>query len=167
MTHYTREELLALGFASVGRDVSVSKDVRFFAISGSLGDNVRIDTYAILTGDIVLAERVHISPFCFLSASGGRITMHADSGVGSHVALLTKSDDYTAAEVNDDNKLSGDITVGQNTIIGSGCKLFPGVTVGANASIGSHCILTTDVKPGDMVVSRGASTITVGNRLET
>ncbi|MDA0979578.1 MAG: acyltransferase, partial [Proteobacteria bacterium] len=71
MTPYSREELLALGFESVGADVMVSRDVRFFAISGSLGDRVRIDTYCIVTGQVELGADVHIAPLCFLSATGG------------------------------------------------------------------------------------------------
>lgn len=161
---FTKEELLAFGFASVGDGVAVSRDVRFFAISGSMGNNVRIDTFTILTGDIVLEHDVHLSPLCFLSATGGRITMQQGSGIGPQCALLTKSDDYTREDLGIEGKVAGNIQIGSNTIIGAGCKIFPGVNIGADASIGGHCMITHDVKPGDMVISRGVSTITVGNR---
>lgn len=161
---FSREELLALGFASVGNDVTVSRDVRFFAIEGSLGNNVRIDTYTIVTGHIILEDDVHLSPLCFLSATGGKITMEKGSGIGPQCAILTKSDDYTRTDLAAEGKVAGDIRIGSNTIIGAGCKVFPGVNIGADASIGGNCLITNDVKPGDMIISRGASSITVGNR---
>ncbi len=162
--NYTREELLELGFSSVGNDVIVSRDVRFFAISGSIGNQVRIDTFTILTGDIELEDNVHLSPLCFLSATGGRITMEKGSGIGPQCAILTKSDDYTRDDLEKEGKVSGPIHIGHHTIIGAGCRIFPGVTIGPEASIGGNCMITSDVNAGDMVVSRGASTITVGKR---
>ena len=90
--------------------------------------------------------------------------MQQGSGIGPQCAILTKSDDYTREDLGEEGKVAGDIRVGSNSIIGAGCKIFPGVTIGAGASIGGNCMITNDVKPGDMVISRGASTITVGNR---
>ncbi|MBL6689007.1 MAG: acyltransferase [Pseudomonadales bacterium] len=164
--NFTRDELLEIGFSSVGNNVIVSRDVRFFAISGSLGNNIRIDTFTILTGEIVLEDNVHLSPLCFLSATGGRITMEDGSGIGPQCAILTKSDDYTRGDLSSEGKVAGDISIGHHSIIGAGCKIFPGVTIGPEVSIGSNCMITSDVKAGDMVVSRGASTITVGNRAD-
>ena len=162
--NFTSEELLALGFSSVGNNVIVSRDVRFYSITGSLGDSVRIDTYSVITGDVSLGNHVHIAPLCFLSATGGKISMADGSGMGPQVALLTKSDDYTAPDLTADSKVEGDIVIGANAIIGSGCKILPGVTIGSNVSIGSNCVITSNVKNGDIIVSRGASNLTVGNR---
>ena len=166
MDNYAAEELTALGFSSVGKNVVVAREVRFYAIEGFLGDNVRIDTYCILTGNIELHDNVHIAPLTFLSATGGKISMGAGAGTGPQVAMLTKSDDYTAADLEQAGKLSGDITVGAGTIIGAGCKLLPGITIGEEASIGSNCVITSDIRAGDMVVSRGAANITIGNRYD-
>ena len=87
--------------------------------------------------------------------------------MGSHVALLTRSDDYTAPDLADHDKLEGDIVIGERTNIGTGCKIFPGITVGHDVSIGANCAVTTDVKAGDVVISRGAALITVSNRLDS
>lgn len=165
--HYTREELLAAGFSSVGDNVAIARDVKLYAIAGKLGDNVRIDTYCILTGQVTLGDNVHIAPLCFLSATGGEIVMEAGSGMGPQVALLTKSDDYTTADLATADKVSGSIRVGANSIIGTGCKIMPGVTIGHDASIGTACVVTRNVKAGDMLVSRSASVLTMGNRLES
>lgn len=166
MSRYTREELIKAGFSKVGENVTVAREVKLYAIEGTLGNNVRIDTYSILTGKVTLGDNVHIAPLCFLSATGGEIVMEADSGMGPQVALLTKSDDYTTQDLAGAEKVSGSIHVGANSIIGSGCKIMPGVTIGHDASIGTACVLTRDVNAGDIVVSRSASVMTMGNRLK-
>ena len=167
MTNLSREELLALGFSKVGEDTHVSRDARFYSVSGSISDGVRIDAFAIITGEVHLGVQTHISPHCFLSATGGVITMEDCAGIGPQVCLLTKSDNYTAADLTRENKLAGDIRLGRYCILGAGCKVFPGVTIGEQASVGSNCVVSRDIAPGDIVVSRGAPLISVGNRLES
>ena len=167
MNNYTREELLALGFSHVGQNTAVSRDARFFNISGELEDQVRIDAFSIITGEVHLGRSTHVSPLCFLSATGGAIYMEDSSGIGPQVSLLTKSDNYTAADLTEANKLAGDIRIGQHSILGAGCKVFPGVTIGRHASIGSNCVVSKDVAAGDIVVSRGAPLISMGNRLDS
>jgi acetyltransferase-like isoleucine patch superfamily enzyme len=167
MNNYTREELLALGFSHVGQETMVSRDVRFFDIRGVLDDQVRIDAYTIITGEVHLGQSTHVSPLCFLSATGGVIVMEESSGIGPQVSLLTKSDNYTSADLTEENKLAGDIHIGRHSILGAGCKVFPGVTIGGHASIGSNCVINRDVAAGDMIVSRGAPLISMGNRLDS
>jgi len=161
---FSKKELLEIGFEEVGSNVQISRDVRFFAIKGRLGNNVRIDTYSILSGHIELFDNVHIAPLCFLSATGGKIMMAAGSGMGPQVAMLTRSDDYTAASTKAADKVYGHILVGENSILGAGGKILPGVNIGDNVSIGSNCVVSSDIQAGEMVVSRGASLVTVGHR---
>lgn len=52
---YTREELLSLGIKSVGENVYISRKSSFYGCSEiSIGSNVRIDDFCILSG------RVHL-----------------------------------------------------------------------------------------------------------
>ncbi len=159
----TKEELLELGFSSVGENVVVSPDARFFAINGSLGDNVRIDAFAILTGNITLGNNVHISPFCFLGGTGGKIEMANRSGLSTHVSIFTKSDDYTTTNKGAD-KVSGDVIIGEGSIIGSGSKIMPGVTIGEEVRAGCNTVLSKDVESGSIIVSRGIGIVTLASK---
>lgn len=151
---YSTEELLAIGFRSVGKNARVSRDARFFEISGSLGDNVRIDAFTVITGNIRVGTGVHISPFCFLGGTGGEISMEDHSGLSSHVSLFTKSDDYSGAGTGG-GKITGGIRVGQRTVVGSGSTILPGVVIGENAKIGCACVVSHNIDAGTIVVSRG------------
>src|SRR6185295_7819409 len=94
----SREELLAIGFSAVGSDCKVSRHAHFFATSGKLGDGVRIDALAILTGHIELDDHAHVSPFSFLGGTGGKIKFGKHAGISTHCSLFTKTDDYTGSK---------------------------------------------------------------------
>ncbi|MGD2117442.1 MAG: hypothetical protein PVG66_03725 [Chromatiales bacterium] len=161
---YSREQLIELGFEQVGKDVRVSCDARLFAINGRLGDSVRIDAYAILTGHIVLGNSVHISPFCFLGGTGGVIEMQDHAGLSTHVSVFTKSDDYSDAVVGAD-KLTGDVFIGERSIVGSGCTIMPGVQIEHDVSVGINCVINQKLDKGSLVVNRGIGLVTLANRL--
>ena len=160
----TTEELLARGFREVGKGVQVSRDARFFGVDGVLGDEVRIDAFAILTGRIRLHAGVHISPFSFLSGAGGVIEMHPGSGVASRVTIYTKSADYTGSEVSASKKVAGDVSIGENSIVGTGSTIMPGVSIGPNVSIATNSVVTKDIEAGSIVINRGLQLVTVGRR---
>jgi acetyltransferase-like isoleucine patch superfamily enzyme len=156
---FSRDELLALGFAEVGEDTRVSRRAIFYASAGRIGDRVRVDDMAIFTGHVELGDDVHISPFCFLGGTGGKIVMGARSGISTHVSIFTKSDDYRANADEHAAKVTGDVSIGDNTIFGAQCVILPGSTVGANCRIGVGCVVTGEVAPASRVVSAAIKTV--------
>ena len=161
---YNKQELLAIGFSSVGDNVVASRDARLFAITGSLGNNVRIDAFAILTGNIILQDNTHVSPFCFLGGTGGSITMKCNSGMSTHVSIFTKSDDYTSTKIGPSAKLTGHVFVGENSIIGSGSTIMPDVTIGENVNIGCNSVINQNIEKGAIMISRGLGLIQLAER---
>lgn len=161
---YSKAELRRIGFKSVGKDTRVSKDARLFAIHGELGDFVRIDAYAILTGRILLKDRVHISPFCFLGGTGGAIRMGSDSGLSIHVTLFTKSADYASEHLTESKKLTGNIVIGNRSIIGVGSTIMPGTSIGKDVSVGCNCVINHNIEDGSIIVNRGIGLVTLSKR---
>lgn len=162
--HFTNQELIDMGFVSVGSNTQISRDVKFYSCSGSIGSEVRIDAFAILTGNIQVEDGVHISPFCFLSGAGGLIRMCSGSGIGSHSAIFTKSDPYSISDLVSNIKVLGSVIIGPQVIIGSGCKILPAVNIGARAVIGCNSVIAENIPAASIVVSRAASLVRLGSR---
>lgn len=56
---YSEEELRALGFKSIGKGCRISRKACFYGVeSMSVGDNVRIDDFCILSGSITLGSHI-------------------------------------------------------------------------------------------------------------
>lgn len=159
MSILSKSELLDLGFTSVGENTKVSCKAALFSISGSLGSNVRIDAFATMTGQVNLADHVHISPYSFLNGTGGGITMHAFSGVSTHVSIFTKSDDYASRGDYPRKKISGSVTIGEHTILGSQCVVLPNIHIGNYCSIGTGCIVGEDIPDQSNFISTSVKMI--------
>ena len=69
---YSDEELMELGFQSIGKNVSISKKCSIYNSSQmSIGSNVRIDDFCILSGNITIGNYVHISAYTALYGKYG------------------------------------------------------------------------------------------------
>ena len=88
---YTNDELLDLGFQCVGSHVLISRKASLYGTKGmQIGDNVRIDDFCILSGEITLGSNIHIGAYSALYGSmgielGGTICMYNFSTVFSNI----------------------------------------------------------------------------------
>lgn len=92
---YTQEELQGLGLSSFGNNVLISRLAKLYGTSNiSIGDNVRIDDYAILSGKIEIGSFVHIGAFS--SITGGRVGVKIGDfcGMSSQSKIFATSDDF-------------------------------------------------------------------------
>ena len=65
-SYYSRDELKKLGLKSFGKNIQISRNTKIYDPEKlSIKNNVRIDDFCILTGNIVLGNYIHISPFCW------------------------------------------------------------------------------------------------------
>ena len=64
---YSEEELSRVGFQSYGKNVLVSRKVSIYGASEiSLGNNIRIDDFCILSGKIRLGHNIHLAAYTAL-----------------------------------------------------------------------------------------------------
>jgi len=171
MGFYSRDELLSLGFSQVGEHCRVSRLASFHAIKGFLGHHVRIDDYTVLTGQVQFGSYIHIAPFCMLSGNAAPLVMKDCSGLSSHCAVYTASDDYRSATLSNPavpdgykNVITGPVLIGAGALIGSHSVILPSVTIGDGASVGAHCLIYKDVAAGAVCVSRSRGVDVVGQR---
>ena len=69
---YSECELQEIGFLSVGKNVLISRKCSIYSPEKiSIGNNVRIDDFCILSGSIKLNSNIHISAYCALYGAKG------------------------------------------------------------------------------------------------
>lgn len=144
-----------MGFANVGKNCQLSDKASYYNCNNiSLGDNVRIDDFCILSagvGGICIGSNVHIAAFSLLIGAG-RIMLNDYSGISSRVSIYSSSDDYSGASMTNPmipkeftNVRSADVNVGRHVIVGSGSVVLPGanledgVAVGALSLVAKRC----------------------------
>lgn len=154
ISFYSNEELSAIGFNSLGKNVLISRKCSIYNESSiNIGSNVRIDDFCILSGNIRIGSNVHIASFCGLFGSKG-IVLHDFSGLSSRVTIYSESDDYmgealTSPVIPDKYRIvKGTIVeIEKHALIGSGALILPGGNLKEGSVLGALSLLKTTTEP--------------------
>lgn len=96
--HYSDSELEEIGFQTLGKNVLISRLARIYTPRKiSLGSNVRIDDFAILSGAIKLGSFIHIGAFASITGGDGvSSSVHFGDfcGMSSYSKIFATSDDF-------------------------------------------------------------------------
>lgn len=149
---YSSEELKDIGLKSYGKDVLISRNVRIYSAERvTIGNNVRIDDFCILCGDIKIGSNIHIAPYCVLYGAFG-IELGDYSGLSARVAIYSAIDDfsgeYVVGPMVDEccRKLeSGRVYIGDYVQIGVGCNVFPNVRIAEGVAVGAMSLVKDDL----------------------
>ena len=146
---YSEPELADLGLKSYGKNVLISRKASLYACEKiSLGDNVRIDDFCILSGKITIGNYVHIAAAVLLYGGSAGINIDDYSTISSRGAVYAVSDDYSGETMTNPmipEKYRGaweePVYIGRHVIIGTNCTVLPGVTVSEGTSVGAQSLL--------------------------
>ena len=146
---YTEEELRAIGFRSLGKNVLLSRKTSIYSPQKiMIGDYSRIDDFCILSGNVVIGRYVHIAPACLLFGGNDGIVFEDYTGLSSRSAVYAESDDYLGdcftnptLPMEYRNVIWGGVIVKKHSIIGSGCTILPNVVVEEGVAVGSMSLV--------------------------
>lgn len=149
---YSEIELAELGLKSFGSNVLISKKCSIYAPEKiSVGNNVRIDDFCILSGNITLGSNVHISAYCALYGAEG-IEFKDHSGCSARTTIYSAMDDFSGDYLigpmnpgETTNVTGGKVTIGQYVQIGAHCLVFPNVTIHEGSIVGALSLVTKDI----------------------
>ena len=152
---YTQEELAGLGFARVGVNCLISRKASFYNCGDiSLGDNVRIDDFCLLSGKISLGSNIHISAYAALYGGNYGIRLEDYTGISARTTLYAAMDDfsgdYLVGPVHPESKthVTGkEIILRQYAQIGAHCLVFPGVEIGEGTVVGACSMVRDSLRP--------------------
>ncbi len=149
MGFITKEELNKIGFKSLGENILISDKCSIYSPEKiSIGSNVRIDDFSILSGDLKIGSYIHIAAGCYLYGGESGIEMMDFSGLSSRVSIYAASDDYTGKSLTNPTVpekykriLKGKVTIEKHVIIGSSTVILPRLTIREGASVGAQSLV--------------------------
>lgn len=146
---YSQNELSDIGFKSIGKNVLISRKASIYNSEQiSIGNNVRIDDFCILSGKIVLGNYIHISAYTSLFSGDAGIFIDDFATVSSYNAIYAISDDYSGEYMTNPmilqkfrNVIKGKVHLEKYSIIGSGCTILPDVTISEGCAVGAKSLV--------------------------
>ena len=164
--YFSEIDLKDFGFKSIGKNVKISSDARIYGPENiSIGNNVRIDDFAILSaknGSISIGNYVFIARNSHLIGFFG-IEMHDFSSMAANTLIFSASDDFSgdyltaqAIPQKYTAHIGGAVVIGKHVIIGSACSIFGPSIIGDGCSVGAMTLVTKDLKPWGIYVGTPA-----------
>ncbi|MCJ7691172.1 MAG: acyltransferase [Clostridiaceae bacterium] len=152
---YSLYELNEIGFNKVGENVLISKKVSIYSPQDmSIGNNVRIDDFCILSGKLEIANYVHIACFTALFGGDKGIYIGSYSTLSSRVSVYAKTDDYSGEFMTNPmipscytNVISSEVNIADFVIIGSGCVILPGANLKEGVACGALSLINKSLQP--------------------
>lgn len=153
-SYYSQNELNELGLGSFGENVKLSRKCSIYSPEKlHLGDNVRIDDFCFLSGNIVIGSHVHIGPYVAMYGGDAGIKIENFAGVSSRVAIYAESDDYSGNYLHNPNipekyknVISGSVIIGRHVDIGTGSTILPATVVGEGSTVGAMSLVKGKLK---------------------
>lgn len=151
----SEEEIKDLGFEHVGQNVRISRLASFYGTENiTIGNNVRIDDFCILSGRVWIGNYIHVAAGCYLYGGEQGIELHDFVNLSSRIVIYAKSDDYsgmtlTNPTVPDKYKqvFEAKVVLQRHVLLGSGCVVLPGVVIEEGVSVGSLSMINKSL-PG-------------------
>lgn len=147
------EELRSFGFAHLGKNVLISKYALIYQPHLiSIGDNVRIDDFVKINGNVSLGSNIHVASFACLMGSYG-IIVKDYSQISIRATLLSATDDFSGEFLvgpqvsNRYRKITGgEIVLEKHSLIGLGSLIFPSVTLREGTAVGAMSLVFRSTK---------------------
>ncbi|MEN6328400.1 MAG: acyltransferase [Syntrophomonas sp.] len=150
---YSEEELDNIGFSNIGKNVKVSRKASFYNPQViSIGDNVRIDDFCVLSAGegISLGNYIHIAVYSSVIGKAP-IIVEDYCNISSRVSIYSSNDDYSGEFMTNPtidseytNVLNLPVVLKKHVIIGSGAVVLPGVTLEEGACVGALSLVNKD-----------------------
>lgn len=152
---YTENELSELGLKKFGKNVRISRKASIYGADKiSIGSNVRIDDFCILSGRIEIGNNIHVAAYSALYGGTEGIYISDFANISSRVCIYSVSDDYSGATMTNPtipekfkNVDSRPVHIGRHVIIGSTSVVLPGVNLAEGSAFGSFSMVKMDSTP--------------------
>jgi acetyltransferase-like isoleucine patch superfamily enzyme len=149
---YSKSQLKQIGFESIGENVLISCFARFYMPENiSIGNNVRIDDFCLLSGNIEIGSNVHISAYCALYGKFG-IEIQDYSGISPRCTIFSASDDFSGdyfigpmVNCKLTNITGGKVIIKKYSQIGANCLIMPNVIIHEGVAVGAMSLVLNEL----------------------
>lgn len=149
MAYIPQEQLLKMGFKSLGKNVQISDKASLYNHDQmELGDHSRIDDFCVISGKVSIGRNVHIAIFCNIAGGTEGITLGDFSGLAYACQIFSQSDDYTGRSLTNPTipakykmETKKAVFIDRHCIIGTQSIIFPGVHLREGTAVGAASVV--------------------------
>jgi acetyltransferase-like isoleucine patch superfamily enzyme len=161
---YSREEVVQLGFQFIGEDVCISRKASIYgAEKMRIGNHVRIDDFALLSGEITIGNHVHVSAYVAMFGGDAGIILEDYVSVSSRTTLYALTDDYSGEYMANPmvpnrcrKVMQAPVVLKKHVLVAASCVVLPGITLEEGVSVGACSLVNKDCEAWGVFVGTPA-----------
>lgn len=112
-------------------------------LSSGMGTSV-YDT-SLVMGDVQIGENVWIGPYTVLEGINAKLIIGDNVSIDTGVTIYTHDSTKYYVSGGKDTYIKGDVSIGDNTVIGTMSMISCNVTIGNHCVIGAHSFVNHDI----------------------
>lgn len=167
MAYLSENQLLAMGFKSVGKGVKISDKASIYNPECiELGDFSRIDDFCVISGNINIGRYVHVTPMCLIAGGVPGVYIHDFCTLAYGVKVFAQSDDYSGSTMVNSlipkkykDEIFAKVVLENQVIVGANSTILPGVTISEGCSVGAMTLVNKSTDPWGIYVGNPARRI--------
>lgn len=153
MAYLSENSLKDFGFKKLGKNVKISTKAAIYdAKKIEISNNVRIDDFVMLSGNISIGSFSHITPYCLVAGGRQGVFLGKNVTLAYGAKIFSQSDDYTGNSLTNSlipkkfkKEIFKSVYIGDHVIIGAGSIILPGVKINDGASVGAMSLVTKSI----------------------
>jgi galactoside O-acetyltransferase len=165
-------ELSKIGFKELGSNLQISSKAQFHNPHlMSLGSNVRIDDFVVVSGNVEIGSYVHLSIHSALISPRASIIVGDFVTISFHTCVTSASDDFSGQFLTNPtvpseltNVQDSTVVIEQHAIIGAHSLVMPGVNLREACAIGAFSLVKDEVPSGTVYAGVPAKKIGLRSR---
>ncbi|WP_302026392.1 acyltransferase [Parabacteroides johnsonii] len=148
----SKAEMQSIGFRTIGENVFISKHASFYSPELiTIGHNVRIDDFCILSGRIEIGSYVHISAYVALYGKNG-IVISDFAGISAKSIVYSAVDDFSGEFLvgpmcpqRYTHVTGGTVFIKRYAQIGASSVVMPNLEIGEGAAVGAMSFINRNL----------------------
>lgn len=160
MAYLTEQQLLNMGFKSLGKNVKISDKASIYNCDQiEIGDHSRIDDFCVISGCIKIGQYCHVTPMCLLAGGEFGLELQDFVTLAYGVKIFTQSDDYSGKTMTNSlipkkykNEFKSSVLLEKFVIVGANATIMPNVVIKIGCSIGAMTLVLESTTPWGIYV---------------
>ncbi len=124
------------------------------------GEGSSVYDTSVVMGEVEIGDHVWVGPYTLLEGSNAKLKIGNFVSIDAGVMIYTHDSTQYYVSGGKDPFVSGDVTIGDNTVIGTMSMIGCGVTVGKHCVIAAHSYVNRDVP--DYSIAAGVPARVIG-----
>lgn len=124
------------------------------------GEGSSVYDTSVVMGEVEIGDHVWVGPYTLLEGSNAKLKIGNFVSIDAGVMIYTHDSTRYYVSGGKDPFVSGDVTIGDNTVIGTMSMIGCGVTIGKHCVIAAHSYVNRDVP--DYSIAAGVPARVIG-----